>query len=157
MKKTGVMVLLIKNGKILFLIRDKENEDLHKSGTYLPIGGKVEKGEGLAECAIREVMEESSIKINKLTLKGVLYTRSIPNDEFNDWINFLFVCEDFSGEPKDGNEGSFKWVDMSDISKVPLYDGERVFLENIFKYNFHVMESVHKGYDLVSYKILESS
>jgi 8-oxo-dGTP diphosphatase len=157
MKKTGVMVLLIKKDKILFLIRNKKNEDIHQTGIYLPIGGKVEKGEGLEECAIREVMEESSIKINKLTLKGILYTRSLPNDTLNDWVNFLFVSENFSGKPKDGNEGSFEWVSIADISKIPLYEGERVFLENVLKHKFYLMESVHKGYDLISYKILASN
>ena len=47
MKKVGVMVLLMKPGKVLFLVRKKENDDLHKQGIYLPIGGKVERGEGL--------------------------------------------------------------------------------------------------------------
>jgi 8-oxo-dGTP diphosphatase len=150
------MVLLIKDNKALFLVRKKENEDIHKEGVFLPIGGKVEKGESLEECAVRETEEESGIKINKLTLKGVLYTRTQKDGELNDWINYLFFSYDFKGNPVDGNEGTFEWVDLKNMSKINMYDGERKFLETAFKRDFHVMESLHRGYELVSYKILTS-
>ena len=154
LKKVGVMVLLIRNNKALFLIRKKVNEDIHKEGIYLPIGGKVEKGESVEECAIRETKEESGVQINKLIFKGILYTRTQSEDEFNDWINYLFFSSDFTGEAVDGNEGNFEWINISDISNINMYDGERVFLKSAFEFDFHVMESVHKGYELVDYKIL---
>src|SRR5205823_301452 len=71
-KKQTVGVYLIKNNKILFLIRKKENDGIHKQGMYLPIGGHVELGEGVEEAAIREVKEEAGISVHSVNLAGIL-------------------------------------------------------------------------------------
>ena len=45
MKKVATSVYLLKNKKILFLVRNKKNDKVHKQEVYLPIGGKVEPAE----------------------------------------------------------------------------------------------------------------
>ena len=70
MKKQTTGVYLIKDNKILFLIRNKKNDTMHRSGIYLSIGGHVEVGEGIEEAAIREVKEESGKVELRITRRG---------------------------------------------------------------------------------------
>ena len=65
----GVGVILLKNNKILL---GKRNEDptkadslLHGEGTWTLPGGKLDFKEDIQDCAFREVLEETDIKIDK--------------------------------------------------------------------------------------------
>ena len=79
MKKQTTGVYLLKENKMLFLIRNKKNDKMHKSGVYLPIGGHVELSEAIEEAAIREVKEESGIMVHSVDLKGIIYIRNQNN------------------------------------------------------------------------------
>ncbi|MBU0929712.1 MAG: NUDIX domain-containing protein, partial [Nanoarchaeota archaeon] len=57
--RVGVGVYIIKDNKILF----GKRKGFHGSGTWCPPGGHLEFNESIEECAIREVMEETGIKI----------------------------------------------------------------------------------------------
>lgn len=154
MKKVTTAVYLIRDNKILFLVRNKAGDTDHKQGMYLPIGGKVELGESLETCAIREVEEESGIKINSLELKGVVYITGQGKAEF-DWVNFLYTSSDFNGEAVPGNEGHFEWVDLDKLENANLYPGDKIYLEYLRKYKFFVVEFVYKGYDLISHQLIQ--
>lgn len=154
MKKQGVMVLLKKDNKYLFLVREKENDKIHKQGIYIPIGGKVEENEYIEDAAIREVKEEAGINIKSLKLKGVLYNTDLIDTNIGDWDSFFFVSEDFEGEPKTGNEGFFRWVNEEDLQNLNTYEGMKLFILEVLKNNFTVLESKHKNTDLIDYRIL---
>lgn len=154
MKKQTTGVYLIKDNKILFLVRNKQNDLLHKQGMYLSIGGHVELGEGLEECAIREVKEESSITVNSVDLRGIIYIRSQNTGEY-DMVMFAFTSSDFEGDAKTGNEGHFEWVDIDKMQEVNLYEGDKIYLELLKKHDFFVIEFLYKGFDLVNHKILK--
>jgi 8-oxo-dGTP diphosphatase len=154
MKKQGVMVLLKRDDKWLFLIRHKENDLVHKQGVYLPIGGKVEENEYLEDAAIREVKEESGVKVNSVILKGVLYNTELINKNIGDWDSFLFISEDFEGEPIEGNEGSFEWVRENELDNLKTYEGVKKFILSCIKNKFIIMESKHENTDLVDDRIL---
>lgn len=156
MKKQGVMVLLKKGTKILLLIRKKENEQTHQQGIYLPLGGHVEKGESIIDAAIREINEEANVNIKSLHLRAILYSRSLAADHYDDWVNFLFISDEFMGEARDGNEGKVKWIEIDEISKLNMYEGIKIFLTEVLKTKFLVMESHHNKHELLEYKILVS-
>lgn len=153
MKKQTVGVYLIKDNKMLFLVRKKKNDLFHKQGIYLPIGGKVELGEGIEACAIREVKEESGITVHSVDLKGILYIRSQNTGEY-DMVIFTFTSSDFEGEPEAGNEGSFVWVDRDKIQTVDLYEGDKIYLDVMIKDKFFVLEFLYKGFELINHKFL---
>lgn len=157
MKQQATMIYLIKGDEILFLERRKENDKVHKQGMHIPMGGKVEKGESLEDCIKREALEESGIKVNSVDLKGVIYFRDF-GDYDADWIDYIFVSDDFEGEPKNGNEGNFIWVKQKDFKKLNLYDGDKIFIDYIFnkKYNLFVVEFLYKRYKLLDHKLLKA-
>lgn len=157
MKNVATMTYLFKGNKILFLERKKENDKVHKQGMHIPVGGKVEKGESLEDSAKRETLEESGIKINKLKLRGIIYFRSF-GDAQDDWIDYLYTSNDFTGKPKNGREGNLMWVDRKDINKLNLYKGDKIFLDYLLKkkYKFFVVEFLYDGYNLKDHKLLKA-
>lgn len=154
MKFHGVMVYVIRDGKMLFLVRNKQHDTVHKQGLYVSLGGKIEPGESIEDAAKREALEEAGITINSLQPKGVLYFKNFgPNKD--DWVDFLYFAQDFTGEPRDGNEGSFTWVDIKKIQKVPMYEGDRIYLKEAMENNFIVMEFTYDQHTYISSKILK--
>lgn len=155
MKKQTVMVYLKRGKKLCFLVRDKKNDTVHKQGILLSIGGKVEAGEGIVEAAKREVMEESGVTIHSASLRAVMYFRDF-GTERHDWNNYLFICEDFSGEPVAGNEGSFTWEDISDLNKLNVYPQDKVYLNLLKQHRFFVAEFLCEGHEMVAYSVLQA-
>lgn len=152
MKKLTTGTFLLKDNKILFLVRKKKNDLIHKQGMYLPIGGHVELGESVEDCAKREVKEESGITVNSVQLAGINYFRGQKED--SDGIQYVFVSSDFEGEAVEGNEGSFEWIDMYKLDEINLYDGDRVYLKYLLEKKFFVIDFLYNGYQLVSHKLL---
>lgn len=155
MKKQATGAYPIRDNKILFLVRQKENDGVHQQGIYLPIGGKVEIGEDIEACARREVLEEAGLTIHDLDLKGIVLIRGQNTGE-HDWINFVFTSSNFEGEPTAGNEGSFEWVDVKDLPNVNLYPGDRIYLEHMIQYQFFIADFLYKGFELVEHRLLKA-
>jgi 8-oxo-dGTP diphosphatase len=155
MKKQTTGAYLIKDNKMLFLVRNKKNDQMHKSGVYLPIGGHVEVGEGIEEAAIREVKEESGITVNSVDLRGILYIRGQNRGEY-DVIMSIFTSNDFKGEPIAGREGTFEWVDKDELEKINLYEGDKIFLKLMKEYEFFVVDFLYEGFDLISHNVLKA-
>jgi 8-oxo-dGTP diphosphatase len=155
MKKHAVMLYIIKDNKILFLVRDKANDTVHRQGMLLSVGGKVEEGESLEEAVIREAKEEAGITIKNPVLKAVIYFRKF-GTELNDWIDFLYVANDYDSEPRTGNEGSFVWHDINNINNLNLYSQDKVYLDLMMKHKFFVAEFLCDGHEMVDYKVLKA-
>ncbi|HSX16862.1 MAG TPA: NUDIX domain-containing protein [Patescibacteria group bacterium] len=156
MKKQATSVYLLRGDKLLFLVRNKPNDTVHKQGMYLPAGGKVEPGERVEDCAIREVAEEAGVLINKLHFVGIHYIRQL-DDSHDDWINFMYTSDDFSGEPQAGNEGHFEWVGWDDLEDKQMYAGDRLYLQFFRDYSFHVAEFTYDGFDFVDVQLLHTT
>ncbi|MGB3975405.1 MAG: 8-oxo-dGTP diphosphatase [bacterium] len=121
------------NDHTLMLRRSKKTNDIHQ-GKWNGLGGKLEKGETPEECARREIFEESGLLVSTLELKGVL---TFPNfDGSNDWIVFVFIGRDFSGTMIDSPEGDLEWIPDAELLKLPLWDGDRIFLPWLEKKEF---------------------
>jgi len=154
MNKKATMLYLMKDDDILFLIRDKKNDRTHKQGMHLSIGGKIELGETAVEAAVREAKEESGLNVTDLQLKGILHFIGWGEDK-EDWVNFLFVSEKFSGKPKAGNEGRFEWIPKKNIQSMStLYEGDKIFLPELIRNNFVVIEFIYDCYQLKEHRII---
>ncbi|RLI97866.1 MAG: ADP-ribose pyrophosphatase [Candidatus Aenigmatarchaeota archaeon] len=98
--RVGVGVLLLNDGNVLLGQRhedpEKADSELHGEGTWTLPGGKLDFHEGIRECAAREVLEETGIKL------GSTRVISVSNDTVPDkhFVTIGFLCEDFEGEPK---------------------------------------------------------
>jgi len=128
----GFGVMILREGKVLLGHRhenpEKASSLLHGEGTWTMPGGKLHFQEKLKEGAIREVFEETGIKV-----KG-LEAISISNDIIQDahFVTIGFLCEDFEGEVKvmEPDEiTEWKWFDLSNLPS-PLYFPSEKIIKN---------------------------
>ena len=130
-----------KNGKTLMLHRVKKDKDIHE-GKWNGLGGKMEPGETPEECVVREVREESGLKIRKPSLRGIL---TFPGfDGENDWLCFLFVARHFTGKIIESDEGALSWVPNGNLVHLPLWEGDKHFLNWLQRKRFFSAKFVYK-------------
>ncbi len=89
--KVGVGVIIIRDGK--FLIGKRKGG--HGENTYGTCGGHLEFGETLEECATREVLEETGLKVK--SLKFLCLNNII--EYGHHYVDIDFLAE-VKGEPK---------------------------------------------------------
>ena len=119
------LVYVMRDDEVLMLHRVKKKNDIHE-GKWNGLGGKSEKGESPAECAIREVKEESGLIMNRVHFSGHI---TFPDfDGVNDWSVFIFTADDFSGEVIECDEGNLFWKKKNEIMDLNLWPGDRAFL-----------------------------
>lgn len=88
----------------------------------------MEPGETPDECAIREVFEETGLVVDRPEMRGVLTFPAFDGEE--DWYVFVFTALEFSGTLRETcPEGELHWVDDVTISKLPLWEGDRIFMK----------------------------
>lgn len=126
-----------KDEKYLMLHRVKKENDYNKD-KWIGIGGKFENDESPFECVIREVQEETGLKLdeNHLVYKGIVTfvcKKTIPENDFVEFMH-LFWTDSFSGELKpDCNEGILEWIDKDKMNCLPHWKGDEIFLDLIDK------------------------
>lgn len=136
-----------KEGKILMLHRTKKKNDVME-GKWVGLGGKVESGETPEECIRREVYEESGLIAKALRLKGFI---SFPDFQGSgDWYMFLFVCDDFEGEIIESPEGDLQWVEKERLGELPMFEGDRLFMQWMQEEGFFTSKMCYEG-DVLTY------
>ena len=116
------------NGKYLMLYRCKKEKDANK-GKWIGIGGGFLDGESPEDCLVREVREETGLTLTKWKFRGIV---TFASDKWESEYMHLFTATEFSGElTADCNEGELAWVDKSKLSSLPMWEGDRIFLELI--------------------------
>lgn len=117
--------------KVLMIHRNARAHDDHL-GKYNGLGGKMDPGEDVVTCMKREIAEEAGIECLDLKLRGTInWTGFGPKGE--DWLGFIFRIDSYTGTPHSSNpEGNLEWVELSQMEKLPLWEGDRYFLKLVF-------------------------
>lgn len=119
------LCFITKGEEVLLLLREKEPN----KGKWNGVGGKIEAHESLEESCIREVYEETGLRIEKPIFKGVL--------SFNGAGGIaLFVCNHFNGEIRHSSEGVLQWKHLNWITKSDeVVDNIRFFIRDVIDLN----------------------
>jgi 8-oxo-dGTP diphosphatase len=123
--KLATLCYVKRDGQTLMIYRNKKPNDMHE-GKWNGLGGKFEAGETPEACAIREIYEESGLRVIDPQLRGFL-TFPAFNDDV-DWYAFVFVATQFTGELIDSPEGELAWIDDHALLDLNLWPGDRIFL-----------------------------
>lgn len=83
-------------------------------------GGHVEKGESFTDAVIREVFEETGLKISSPVLCGI---KDWVNDDGSRYIVLLYKANKFEGALTSSDEGEVSWAELSELGKMPLASG----------------------------------
>jgi len=129
------------------------------NGKYNGFGGRLENGETLEECAIRETFEECGIRIiNPKRLGKILFHFE---SEEPDHLVYFFKANQFIGMPRESEEMKPEWFDETLIPYDRMWDADKhwipIFLQDkIFKgYVEFNLRNMIKHYELNEVEILD--
>lgn len=123
----AVTFLIERNGKFLLIKRSKKED--HYGGKWVFPGGKVEKGENIIKTLLREVKEETGLKIQKRA--AFLRSYSFTRNDGTLTIGLVFCLKYKSGKVKlDKNSEDFAWIRPNEITKFDTIPGIETHLEN---------------------------
>lgn len=155
MEKTirkAVRCYLIKDDKVVVT---KYKEGNKKLGYYDIPGGKIEEGENPEQTAIREMKEETGLKVGNLKYKGNMIIE-YPNRIFDFDV---FVTNESEGETQEFEENTSEWIDIKELlqkekllSNIMILD--RFFIKGLIddKYNFKMHIQVDEKENILDVK-----
>lgn len=138
--RRATLCFVVKGDKILMINRNKKPF----MGLWNAVGGKIEDGETEQDCAIREIYEESGIKVETTEMFST-FTWNM-----DDEIGYAFLSElpdefDLSGYPRSCNEGV---IDFKDIKWVLDPDNHGV-IEDLRVFVSDILHGTKQDYHLV--------
>lgn len=127
--KDTTLCYIERDGAYLMLHRIKKKNDLNE-GKWIGVGGHVEAGETPEECVRREVTEETGLVLKEVSLRGVI---DFISDRWDDEAMYLYTSSSFEGVLRDCSEGVLRWIPKNEIFTLPLWEGDRIFLNYLLE------------------------
>ena len=112
---TNMCMVTDEQGNVLV----QDRSDPWWPGMVFP-GGHVEPGESFTESVIREVWEETGIRVEKPKLCGI---KQFTADTGARYVVVFFKANRFSGELKSSDEGEALWVPRGELMNQKLVRG----------------------------------
>ena len=113
------------NDSYLMLHRISKENDAKKD-KWIGVGGHFEENESPEECLLREVYEETGLKLTSYAFRGLV---TFVSDEWPTEYMCLFTADGFEGKIKLCDEGELTWVKKSEIKSLNLWEGDKYFLD----------------------------
>ena len=108
----------------LMLHRVKKENDINRD-KWIGLGGKFEEDESPEECLLREVYEESGLRLTSWRYRGIV---TFVNTKCSSEYMHLFTADGFEGTVGPCDEGELEWIKKSKLMKLTLWEGDRIFL-----------------------------
>ena len=109
----------------LMLHRVKKELDENKD-KWIGIGGKFQEGESPEDCLLREVREETGLRLTSWRYRGIV---TFVSDEWGTEYMHLFTSDGWEGTLRqDCDEGVLEWIDREKLLKLPIWEGDKIFL-----------------------------
>jgi len=128
----GTGLAILRDGRLLLYRRLKAPE----AGCWSIVGGKVDYMEPAARAAIREAEEESGLSIGKI---DYLCTEEVIIEaDRQHWISLIYLCRDFSGEPRlmePDKLSNFGWFGRNELP-APLSEFAKATIAHLSEEDF---------------------
>lgn len=124
----GVVLMVIRDNKLLVGVRREK----HGFGKLSVPGGHLEFGEGIEECAIRELKEETGMTARREHVS--IITLSNQPVAGAHYVNIGVLIQNPEGDPEEtapDEHGDWRWIDLDALPEADLYD---MILPTIKKY-----------------------
>ncbi len=117
---------IMHRGKVLILKEASKYKDGTNVGRYDIAGGRVEPGQKFDESLLREVKEETGLKVKIGRAFYVGEWRPVVRGEQWQIVGTFFECKALSGKVKlSEDHEDYKWIDPKDFKKYPLIENLR--------------------------------
>ena len=115
---------IVKDGKVLMMLRNKKKEDINKN-KWIGVGGHFEYAESPDECLLREVKEETGLMLISYKARGIVTFC------YKDVVEYmhLYTADKFEGELISCDEGELSWVEEDKVMDLNIWEGDRIFLK----------------------------
>ena len=149
--KNTTLCYIEKDDKYLMIHRVKKVNDMNKD-KWIGVGGKFEETETPFDCARREISEETGLIADSLSYRGLV---TFVSNEYGTEYMHLFHTDKFSGNLRDDcDEGVLEWVDKREVLNLPLWEGDKIFLDLLTKdVPFFSLKLVYEGSKLISHTL----
>lgn len=119
--KSIVTGVLVKNSEGKFLLVKKPDDVGPYAGMYLPPGGGIEPDERIDDAALRELYEETGVRVTNL--QRAFFDDDITENwagEIKHFIGLLYTADYASGDlkPTEGNDDTFDTVGWFSIEEM---------------------------------------
>lgn len=111
-----------KDDSYLMLHRVSKKNDINHD-KWIGVGGHFEERESPEECLLREVKEETGLKLTSWRFRGIVTF----DGDICEYM-CVYTADGFSGEMRECDEGVLEWVKKCDIEKLELWEGDKIFL-----------------------------
>jgi 8-oxo-dGTP diphosphatase len=99
------------------------------AGLWNGIGGKLNPGEDPYAACIREVSEESGLRIDHPVLRAVLVIAVKSTGDL--WVLFTFTAPAPPEEPVASEEGELRWIELDGLGTLPVLPDLPLLLPHI--------------------------
>lgn len=140
-----------RDGEYLMIHRVKKKNDMNHD-KWIGVGGKFEGGESPFDCARREILEETGVKVTDLKYRGIV---TFVSDEFGTEYMHLFTARRYTGEiDYNCDEGRLEWVKKERVRELPIWEGDKIFLDLLdTEERFFSLKLEYEGDRLVSHTL----
>ena len=124
----------MRNTTLCYIERGDEYLMLHRvkkavdenAGKWIGVGGRFEEGESPEDCLLREVFEETGLRLTAWRYRGIVRFIS---DEWGEEDMHLFTADGFEGKLHESDEGVLAWKKKDEVlTSLPIWEGDRIFL-----------------------------
>lgn len=132
------------DGRYLMLHRTVKKDDVNKD-KWIGVGGHFEADESPEECLLREVREETGYTLTSYRYRGIV--TFVSGNGVTEYMS-LFTADGFEGEPCACDEGELEWVDIDQVWKLNIWEGDKIFFRLLDEEeDFFSLKLVYNGSD----------
>ena len=123
---------ITRGNEVLMLHRTKKKNDINQD-KWLGVGGHFEAAESPDECLLREVWEETGLRLTSWQCRGVVtFMTQLPDRQVCEYM-YLFTADGFEGTLKECDEGQLQWVSREFVDSLPKWEGDQIFLDLLWQ------------------------
>jgi 8-oxo-dGTP diphosphatase len=109
------------------ILLQRKAPGLFGEGRWNAPGGKMQAGELPEKAAVREMLEETGLRVSGVRFNGIL-NFYLGDSKVLDQTVFVFSCKKSSGKMRGSSEGELRWFSVDAVPYREMWQDDRVWL-----------------------------